>query len=198
MIKNVVFDINGVLTNIISLETVAAFDYSLKEGAVFIKLASSEIWQKYDLGFYKTRESMIDDFCRIYPEDSEVIAIVLRKPFRYTVNDKMVKFLVALKKKYNVYLLSNVGQQDLDRIRDRKFMTVSDGGVFSCEEGCVKPDKKIYERLIEKYGIIPEETVFIDDGAANVAAARKMGFHAVRYITERRTESEVCRIIALE
>ena len=198
MIKNVVFDINGVLTNIISLETVSNFDYTLKEGAVFIKIASSEIWKKYDLGFYKTRESMIEDLCNLYPEDSKVIARVLRKPFRYTVNEKMVKFLVALKKKYNVYLLSNVGQQDLDRIRDRKFMTVSDGGVFSCEEGCVKPDRIIYEKLIEKYEIVPEETVFIDDGAANVKTARKLGFHAVRYVTERRTESEVCRIIALE
>ena len=135
MIKNVVFDINGVLTNIISLETVSNFDYTLKEGAVFIKIASSEIWKKYDLGFYKTRESMIEDLCNLYPEDSKVIARVLRKPFRYTVNEKMVKFLVALKKKYNVYLLSNVGQQDLDRVRDRKFMTVSDGGVFSGAEG---------------------------------------------------------------
>ena len=198
MIKNVVFDINGVLTNIMSLETVASFDYTLAEGAVFIKLASSEIWKNYDLGFYKTRESMIDDFCRIYPDDAEVIERVLRKPFRYTANEKMVSFLVSLKKKYNVYLLSNVGQQDLERIADRKFMTAADGGVFSCMEGCVKPDQKIYEKLIEKYGIVPEETVFIDDGAANVATARKMGFHAVRYITARRTESQVCRIIALE
>ena len=73
MIKNVVFDINGVLTNIISLETVSNFDYTLKEGAVFIKIASSEIWKKYDLGFYKTRESMIEDLCNLYPEDSKVI-----------------------------------------------------------------------------------------------------------------------------
>ena len=141
---------------------------------------------------------MIDDMCALYPEDAEIIARVLRKHWKYTTNDRMESFLVALKKKYNVYLLSNVGQQDLDMIRPRKFMQQADGGVYSCEEGCIKPDRKIYQILIDRYGIDPEETVFIDDGAANIRAARKLGFHAVRYLTAKRTESEVCRIIALE
>ena len=198
MIKNIVFDINGVLTNSFSLETAAAFDYTIKEGVVFIKIAKSAIWKNYDLGFYKTRESMIDDMCALYPEDAEIIERVLRKHWKYTTNDRMESFLVALKKKYNVYLLSNVGQQDLDMIRPRKFMQQADGGVYSCEEGCIKPDRKIYQILIDRYGIDPGETVFIDDGAVNIRAARKLGFHAVRYLTAKRTESEVCRIIALE
>ena len=56
----------------------------------------------------------------------------------------------------------------------------------------------MYRDALAKSGVSAEETVFIDDGAANVKTARKLGFHVVRYVTERRTESEVCRIIALE
>ncbi|MFQ7503442.1 MAG: HAD-IA family hydrolase [Alistipes finegoldii] len=50
-----------------------------------------------------------------------------------------------------------------------------DGEVVSCEEGTVKPEPRIYEILLERYGLDPAETLFIDDRAANIAAAEGLG-----------------------
>lgn len=48
--------------------------------------------------------------------------------------------------------------------------------MVSGSEGLAKPDPEIFERMIDIYGLAPEQTVFIDDTAENVAAARAIGF----------------------
>lgn len=50
--------------------------------------------------------------------------------------------------------------------------------VVSAHEGVLKPDPAIYQVLFSRNAIVPEQTIFIDDSAANVAAARDVGMHA--------------------
>lgn len=54
--------------------------------------------------------------------------------------------------------------------------------VVSAHEGVVKPDPAIYEVLFSRNALVPEQTIFIDDSAANVAAAREFGMHAHHFI----------------
>src|SRR5215470_5941718 len=54
-----------------------------------------------------------------------------------------------------------------------------DGCVISGIEGVVKPDPRIFEILLSRYDLEPGATVFIDDKAANVAAARQLGIVAL-------------------
>jgi 2-haloacid dehalogenase len=43
----------------------------------------------------------------------------------------------------------------------------------------IKPERRIFELLIERFGIEPHSAVFIDDVDANVAAARRLGIHGL-------------------
>ena len=61
------------------------------------------------------------------------------------------------------------------------FLADFDGAVVSGDEGVVKPDPAIYRRLIERYAIVPQRAVFIDDKFENVDAARRLGFHALHF-----------------
>ncbi|HXV23981.1 MAG TPA: HAD family phosphatase [Alphaproteobacteria bacterium] len=54
--------------------------------------------------------------------------------------------------------------------------------LISGEEGVIKPDPRIFGLLIERTGLIPERTIFVDDSQANVAAALGLGFQAIRFI----------------
>lgn len=56
-----------------------------------------------------------------------------------------------------------------------------DDVVVSGIEGIAKPDPAIYRIAAERAGLPPERLAFVDDSAANVAAARELGFHAVRF-----------------
>ena len=53
--------------------------------------------------------------------------------------------------------------------------------VCSAEEKIMKPDLEIYRRTVQRLGLAPQETVFIDDVQANVEAARAVGMHAIHY-----------------
>ena len=53
--------------------------------------------------------------------------------------------------------------------------------MISGEVGVIKPDPRIFERLLHRFGVDARDSVFVDDSAANVAAAERLGFHAVRF-----------------
>ena len=46
----------------------------------------------------------------------------------------------------------------------------------------MKPDPRIFAVLTDRYGLVPEETVFVDDQVDNVEAAGRLGFRAVRFV----------------
>ena len=52
----------------------------------------------------------------------------------------------------------------------------------------LKPEPAIYKHLVETTGIVPAESVFIDDLQRNVIAARESGLHAIQF-----TSPEACR-----
>ena len=56
-----------------------------------------------------------------------------------------------------------------------------DGGLFSYEEQMAKPNKEFYEKLINKYNLIKEETIFFDDKEKNVIAANEIGIKAIQF-----------------
>jgi len=53
--------------------------------------------------------------------------------------------------------------------------------VISGEEGMVKPDPRLYDRAIRRFGVDPARTAFIDDRQDNVEAARAKGMHGLRF-----------------
>ena len=61
------------------------------------------------------------------------------------------------------------------------FLGWFEGIVISGEVGAAKPDERIFRALIERHGIEPAETVFVDDTVANVEAADELGFVGLRF-----------------
>lgn len=55
------------------------------------------------------------------------------------------------------------------------------GGVLSFETGFIKPSREIYDHAIAKYGLIPSETIYMDDLPANIATGKEMGFRCWLY-----------------
>ena len=67
------------------------------------------------------------------------------------------------------------------RLERYDFLRSLEGTVVSSHEGVVKPDPEIFRRLFERFELVPETTVFIDDAERNVEAARALGMRAVRF-----------------
>lgn len=77
---------------------------------------------------------------------------------------------------YNLYILSNCGRH-FHVFEDRiPGINHFDGILISAEERMLKPNREIYERLLEKFNLKAEECIFIDDLQANIDAAKAVGF----------------------
>ncbi|WP_426269298.1 HAD family hydrolase [Dyella kyungheensis] len=74
--------------------------------------------------------------------------------------------------------LTNWSQQTFPIARQRfAFLQWFEGIVVSGEERLIKPDPRIYQRLLERYAVDPSTALYIDDSARNVAAAESLGMH---------------------
>jgi 2-haloacid dehalogenase len=81
-----------------------------------------------------------------------------------------------------LYALSNWSAETYLVARGRfPFLEWFDGLVISGEERIAKPDREIFELLLDRFRLEPAATVFVDDAAANVAAAAGLGMDAVLF-----------------
>ena len=78
--------------------------------------------------------------------------------------------------------LSNWSAEMFPIARERfDFLEWFEGIVISGEVGVNKPDRRIFDHLVEQFDIEPERTVFIDDSPANIDAARGLGFWVIQF-----------------
>lgn len=81
-----------------------------------------------------------------------------------------------------LYYLSNMSQPFARMLESRyEFLSWFDGGVFSGDVQLIKPEPAIYAHLENQYGLQPAQTLFIDDLAGNIEAARARGWQGVRF-----------------
>lgn len=78
---------------------------------------------------------------------------------------------------YPVYLLSNVSLRFAKLKEYFPVFPLMQGYVASAEELVCKPDRRIYEILLERYGLCAENCLFVDDLPANIEGAKAVGMH---------------------
>ncbi|MDR0719316.1 MAG: HAD family phosphatase [Treponema sp.] len=96
------------------------------------------------------------------------------------INSATVKLMEDIKKAGILLgILSNMPFEFLDWARkELPVFSLPQAGVFSCEEGLIKPEEAIYRKLLEKLNCLPGEVVFFDDIAQNVNKARELKIEA--------------------
>lgn len=183
-IKNIIFDLGGVILNLdISATTKAFVALADHSEADLEGLKTEPAYLKLETGEYDTRQ-----FCQAVqkhysrpPADLQVIeawnAMVLDIP------KERLDFLLELKKKYRTFLFSNTneihvlhynaylkrhyGVNDLQPYFEKLY--------YSHVMHLAKPDPASFAYLLRDSGLLPGETLFVDDTQANVEAASNMG-----------------------
>jgi 2-haloacid dehalogenase len=74
------------------------------------------------------------------------------------------------------------------------FLGWFDGCVISGLEGVAKPDRRIFEILLQRHRLAPGPTVFVDDSARNVSAARELGISALHYRSPQQLRRDFARL----
>lgn len=183
-IKNVVFDMGNVLMLFDGPYFSAQFTESEADAvALQHALFGSPAWNLLDSGtisydtMLRVARAHLDE--RLWPN----LDACFTGWAAYSAPIEQTNALAAELKRegYGIYLLSNAGTRIHDQLSHMPAWELMDGAVVSGEERLMKPDPAIYRLLCERYGLLPEECLFVDDNADNCEGARVAGMRAVRY-----------------
>ena len=175
--KNIVFDLGGVLF----ARDKSKCTPELLEFFSFLRAPRMPLfWEEYDRGT-STLEEVTATISGMTGRPVETCAAVLRMA---------VDLQEPVKPTYRLYVLSNMSREFIDFLRRFPVYGLFDGEVVSCEEHTVKPEPRIYEILLERYGLTPSETLFIDDREMNIEAAAALGIHG--FVFDHRDPDAAC------
>ena len=76
----------------------------------------------------------------------------------------------------------------------KEFLDEVDGGILSYKEQIIKPDRKIFELICERYDLIPGKCVFIDDLQKNVDAASDFGMRSILFENYEQVDRELSKL----
>jgi glucose-1-phosphatase len=192
-IRNIIFDLGGVILNI---------DYKLTEIA-FVKLGLENF---EDLYAKQKQLNLFDKF-----ETGEITADRFRESIRnisgsdpsdeqineawnkmlIDLPEKNLSFLLLLKKKYRLFLLSNTNEIHINGFmeiinRDYGYLPFDDifeKTYYSNRVRLRKPDEKIFRLVLEENNLSASETLFIDDTERHLAGATAAGLHTLHLNT---------------
>ncbi len=199
-IKNIVFDLGGVILNIDYNKPAEAFkelgvnDFS----TLYSKAAQNDVFNKLETGKI-SQQAFFDEIRNITNLDlsNEKIehawnTIILDFPV------ERIKLLGSLKNNYRTFLLSNTNIIHYHYYNDlfnkqygyNKLGDIFEKAYYSHEVGLRKPGKEIYEYVLEDSKLNPKETLFLDDSVPNIESAGELGIKTF-LITEEETITKV-------
>lgn len=190
-IQNVVFDVGGVLLEWNPPAVIAAlYPDPAAQALIRQQIFEHADWHEFDRGTL-SEAAAVEHFARqsgLTTDETRKLIHATREslsPIAGTI--KLVDDLVTAG--VHLYLLSNMPVSTFDYlVKQHKFFGHFKHLVISGALLLVKPEPAIYKHLVEKTGIVPAQSVFIDDLLKNIIAARECGFHAIQF-----TDPASCR-----
>jgi epoxide hydrolase-like predicted phosphatase len=198
MIKAVIWDMGGVIVRTEdqsfrqSLSKDLGVDLNELYSQVFesksAKLAGlgrideNEHWHFIREHYHLTEEGLIDFQNRFWQGDR--------------VDLQLCEFIWKLRNRYLTGLLSNAWsgarlmlqkKMDMDRIFDQS--------IFSAEVGLAKPDPEIYQLILNRLDVNPQEAIFVDDFMANIEAAQELGINGLLFTDPVKTQAQIQELL---
>lgn len=182
MIKNVIFDIGNVLVSFGWREYLSGLGYSPEMvERVGRATVESEYWKEYDRGTWSD-DTILEKFIQNDREIEEYIRQACDNFEGMCIREEFaIPWIQEIKGKgRKVYVLSNFSRKaHIECSKALDFMEYIDGGIMSYQDQLIKPDAAIYQLILNRYHMRPEETVFLDDIKENIEAAQKEGMHVI-------------------
>ena len=177
-IKNVIFDCGQVLVRfepdyIIGPSVTDPDDRELLVRVLFDHF----FWKQLDKGTIDETDVIAETRDRIPPRLHDAAENAMRYWYRRLPEmpgmSDLIDSLLASGKK--LCLLSNISKRFVAHADEIPILSRIENRVFSSTCGLTKPDPAIFRYTCEKFGLVPEETIFIDDNPDNIAGAAGIG-----------------------
>jgi len=196
-ISAVVFDLGGVLIDWDPRYLYRTLFDDESEMEHFLATVTTPEWNRaQDAG--RAWAEAVEELARRHPERRDLIAAYWER-WHETLGDAIgptVEVLDELRGAgVRLFALTNWSAETFPVARPRfPFLEWFEGIVVSGDEQLIKPDPRIFGVLLDRYGLDPAATLFIDDSADNVAAAQALGMTAVRFTDAAALRTDLRRL----
>jgi putative hydrolase of the HAD superfamily len=189
MIKNIIFDLGGVVITIDQPQAVRRFtELGLKDATQRLDPYTQEgIFGDLEAGKI-TAEEFRQEFSKLIGREATYEECQYGwQGYKKDVPQRNLQMLRKLRKEgYRIILLSNTNQYMMDWAESTAFDGEGhpvgdyfDAVYLSFRVKMMKPDEQFFNYVLMQEQILPEETIFIDDGPRNVAAASQLGINTL-------------------
>ncbi|MCS6809164.1 MAG: HAD family phosphatase [Bacteroidota bacterium] len=186
-VRNIIFDLGGVLYNIdyhLVEQELSALQHSgaaTLPRVLYTRETQPAVFMRYEVGSISTHEfyTAIRQELGIEATDMEIArawnAMLLGM---YPGRNALIW---RVKQRYRLALLSNTNELHIEHIKPEctELFSLFEKLFFSYEMGMRKPEKAIFFKVLHDMGYIPEETLFIDDSYQHIQAARECGLRTL-------------------
>ena len=191
---NVVFDLGGVIFTWQPDQIIeSVFEDRETQEKVRSEIFAHPDWVELDKGILDRGEAIERGAMRTELSRSEISELMRQIPRSLIPIMDTVRLIHFVKRSGNkVFVLSNMHLASIEYIeQEYSFWDIFDGIVISCRVHMVKPEAEIYEYLLNKYGLIVNETIFIDDADINLDAASRFGIKPIKFEDPYQCECEM-------
>lgn len=195
VIRTVVFDLGGVLIDWNPRYLFKDVFTSAIEMEQFLAEVCSPSWNdQQDRG--RSWDQAVDELVARFPDRAEQIRAYHHR-WEETLGQSLpdtVDLLESLRDAGHVRLiaLTNWSQEKFPIARERfPFLSWFEQIMVSGDERIAKPDAEIFNRLRDRFSLVPSETLFIDDAPRNVDAAGRLGFQTILFQSPDQLASEL-------
>lgn len=197
MITTLIFDIGNILADFIWEEYYRSFGFTEE---ILDRLAKATVkdpmWNEYDRGVM-TDEEVLQGFIDNDPGIEREIRLTLKDVGAMVRrNDYAIPWIKELQGKgYRCLYLSNFSEKARKECAaSMDFLPYMDGGILSYQDKVIKPMPEIYQLLIDRYQLVPEECVFMDDTLRNLEGAEKFGIHTIHFKNQAQAIEELRKL----
>lgn len=191
---NIVFDLGGVVLHWSPEDIIGRY---FPDAADRKNLADNffghEDWVSLDRGTIEKDTAVQNASVRTGLSRDRIRDMLDSTPASLTPKEETIDLILKLKEKgHRLFVLSNMHHDSMDYLEETyDFFELFEDKVASCRVNLVKPEPEIYRHLLTEYGLVPAETVFIDDMKENVEAAAAEGIHPIHFSSVRQCEKEL-------
>jgi len=196
-IKAVFFDLGGVIVRTEfqaprqQLAEKLGMEYDDLDRIVF----NSDSGRKASMGEISSAEHWASVLQRLKRPASE-ISLIRDEFFAGDIVDRtLLEYIRSLRGKYKTGIISNAWSDLRDFITREKFGDAFDDMIISAEVGAMKPEPKIFQIALERFGVKPKEAVFVDDFYVNIEGCEKVGMKGIHFRDVESTLAQLKKLL---
>ena len=174
--KNIIFDLNGVIVKGKARDVLNKLDLTEEEYNELIKFFDN--WNDMDITDMNIEEKFASyNFSE--NTKSKYKDVLLKYYELRDLNTNLINLIKELKKNNRVYILSD--NNKAASLYYKKLLNNLDGYVFSYEYKTIKKDGKLFDIFLDKYKLDPKDCYFVDDTEENILVANSKGINGILY-----------------